>query len=366
MYNYKDKPRNIADNNRYLFAKTLSMFEWENLPETIPYRELEKLLQNNGYAFITEVGGELYALSGGLGGLPDVYGNPTEIIVTNQALKFNKTLNLKTDGVLIRSDDSMMGLLPLFNKHSSMLIENDINMTLHGFNSRLQSLISASDDKTKVSAETYLTNLINGDLGVIGESALFDGIKTHNTGGNNSSGSVTQLIEFHQYTKASLLNEIGLGANFNMKRERLTSGEVDQGDDILYPFVDNMMKNRLKAVEQLNEKYDLNLDVDYGSVWAKKNRELVDDIIETSGGEISNESLDESTNEPLHESTDGTIETQLSELSPAQLLPSSDILEAENDNEEIKQIEIELENPDLPDDERTEWVKLLDELKGVK
>ena len=301
MYKYTDKAKNIAENNRYLFAKTLSMFEWVNLPASIPYRELEKLLQQNGYAFITKVEGEFYAFSGGLGGLPDVYGNPTEIIISNPFLKLNKTLNLENDGVLIRSDDSMIGLLPLFNKHSSMLIENDINMTLHGFNSRLQSLISASDDKTKASAEAYLTKLIGGELGVIGESALFEGIKTHSTGGNNSSGSVTQLIEFHQYTKASLYNEIGLGANFNMKRERLTSGEVDQGDDILFPFVDNMMKNRLKGVEQLNAKYGLEIAIDYGSVWNRKNKELVDDILNNSGGEVLNGQLDEPLDAPLDE-----------------------------------------------------------------
>ena len=354
MYDYKNKQQNIVNNNNYLLAKTLSMFEWENLPETIPYRELERLLQCNGYAFITEVKGELYAFCGGLGGVPDVYGRPTEIIIANPFLKFNKTLNLEKDGVLIRSDDSMMGLLPLFNKTSSMIVENDINMMLHGFNSRLQSLISVSDDKTKASAEVYLTNLVAGELGVIGESALFDGIKTHSTGGNNSSGSITQLIEYHQYTKAGLLNEIGLGANFNMKRERLTEGEVDQGDDVLYPFVDNMMKNRLKAVEQLNVKYGLTLDVDYGSVWAKKNRELVDDIIEESGGDISNEPLNESLDESKDEPTNETIDEKLSESLQPQLSELLDISEIEN----------ELKDPDLTDEERGEWLELLAELKG--
>lgn len=346
MYNYKDKTRNIQQNNSYLFAKTLSMFEWENLPASIPYRELEKLLQLNGFAFIAKVDGEIYALSGGLGGVPDVYGNPTEIIISNPALKLNKTYNLLTDGVLIRSDDCMMGLLPLFNKTSSTLVENDINMMLHGFNSRLQSLISASDDKTKASAEVYLTNLVNGELGVIGESALFDGIKTHSTGGNNSSGSITQLIEFHQYVKANLFNEIGLSANFNMKRERLTTGEVNQGDDILYPFVDNMMKNRLKAVEEINAMFELSIDVDYGSVWHKKNKKLVDDIIEPTGGDISNE--------PLNESTDGTTDEPLKESSLQQSLKLYD----------ISQIEDELMRDDLDDVERAEWVELLDELKG--
>ena len=86
MYDYKAKAKNVATLNHYMLAKTLSMFEYENLPYSIPYNELEKLLQINGYAFITQVNGELYAFAGGIGGEPDVYGNPTTITISNPAL----------------------------------------------------------------------------------------------------------------------------------------------------------------------------------------------------------------------------------------------------------------------------------------
>ena len=42
-YDYKAKSKNVIIQNNYMLAKTVSMFEWENLPETIPYKELEKL-----------------------------------------------------------------------------------------------------------------------------------------------------------------------------------------------------------------------------------------------------------------------------------------------------------------------------------
>ena len=61
-YDYKAKAKNVIIQNNYMLAKTISMFEWENLPDTIPYKELEKLLQVNGFAFITEVNGELYVI----------------------------------------------------------------------------------------------------------------------------------------------------------------------------------------------------------------------------------------------------------------------------------------------------------------
>jgi hypothetical protein len=306
MYDFKNKQANVLQNNRYMFAKTLSMFEYMGLPETIPYRELEKLLQNNGYAFITEVEGELYAFGGGLGGEQDVYGNPSKITINNVALNFNKTLDIKTDGVLIHNDDSLIGLLPLFNKYNSLLTENDINMVLNGYSNRLQIMLSATDDKTKASADKYIENLINGQISVISSSPMFDGVKTHTTG-NSQGSSITTLIEYQQYIKAGLFNEIGLDANFNMKRERLTSGEVDQGDDILYPFIDNMMKCRLTALEQINEKYGLEISIDYGSVWNKKNKEMVDGIVDETLDETPDETLDETLDETPDETLDETL-----------------------------------------------------------
>ena len=283
VYDYKSKTRNVNNMNNYMFAKTLSMFEYQGLPETIPQRELERLLQTNGYAFITEVNGELYALAGSLAGTEkDPYGQPTEITINNVALNFNKTLNLKTDGVLIRNDDVRIGLLPLFEKGNTLLAENDVNMVMWGINSRIQKLISAPDDKSRESAELYIKKIIDGDLSIIADNALFDGVKMQAQAASSVAG-VQQMIEYHQFVKSNLYTEIGLSSNFNMKRERLISSEVDQAEDSLFPFVYNMMENRNFGIAAINEMFGLNITVDFGSVWALKNKKLVDGVTGNNG-----------------------------------------------------------------------------------
>ena len=338
-YDYKAKSKNVITQNNYMLAKTVSMFEWENLPETIPYKELEKLLQINGFAFITKVNGELYAFNGGLGGVPDVYGNPTQIVISNPSLNFNETLDLKKDGVLIINDDFQLGLIPLFNRYNTFLIENDINMMMYGYNTRTQKLISASDDKTKQSAQLAVRKAIDGDIEVIGESVIFDGIKVH-SGANASGVSITNLTEFHQYIKASLYNEIGLSANFNMKRERLTAGEIEVGDDSNYPFVYNMLKCRVKAMERLNEMYDLEINVDFGSVWAKSSKEVIDDKLngEQKPDELKTVVIDTSVNS-------GNSETQE---------------KGQGEIEELKQI---INDPNSSDEDKQTAQELLDELE---
>ena len=287
-YDYKSKTSNINQLNKYMLAKTLSMFEYQGLPETIPQRELERLLQTHGYAFITEVNGEFYALVGSLAGTEkDPYGQPTEITNNNVALNFNKTLNLKTDGVLLRNDDVRIGVLPLFEKCNTLLVENDVNMVMWGFNSRIQKLITAPDDKSKDSADLYMKKIIDGDLSIIGDNAMFDGVKMQAPAASSGAG-VQQMIEYQQYIKSELFNEVGLSSNFNMKRERLISSEVDQAEDSLFPFVYNMMENRNFGISAINEMFGLNITVDFGSVWALKNKKLVDGVTGNNNEPINN------------------------------------------------------------------------------
>lgn len=281
MYDFKNKTGNLKALNIQMLNKTIQMFEYENLPDSIPHYELEKQLQQNGYTFITEVDDVLYALSGSLGGEQDAYGNYTQFTVANPYLKLNKTYDVNSDGVLVSNDFFRCGLVEIFKRYNSLIIENEISSVFWLYNSRAQQTMSAGDDNTKQSAETYFKKLVDGDFSVISEDTLLETLNVHNT---NKSGSlsVTQFTEFNQYIKSMMYNEVGLSLNHNMKRERLVSSELDQSEDSLFTLVYSMMSCRIEAVQKINEKYGTEIKVDFGSVWSHKRKQLVD-------GEIENE-----------------------------------------------------------------------------
>ena len=265
-YNHLDKKTNVNNHIKYMLNRSVNMFKYHNLPDTIPAKELELLLQCHGHAVICKINDELYAVKAGLGGECDVYGNPTQAIVTVPYLNYNATLSIDTDCIVMNNDIMQIGLLPMYQKYCTLMNENEITMLLVTVNKRIQNFISANDDSTVQSARKFLQNVFDGKMGVIAEQRLFDSLKIAHTG-SQTGMSLTELFEFEQYLKASLFNEIGLSANYNMKRERLTKSEVECNTDNLYPLPDEMLSSRREAIDKINNLFGTDILVEFSSSW---------------------------------------------------------------------------------------------------
>lgn len=269
LYIPENKQENLHEYVNQNLAKTNIMFKYDGLPETIPAEILESILQTSGFCAIAKHNGNLYAFNGGLAGVEDSpYHLPTKIIVTNPALKLSKTFIFDKDCILFKSDPFAIGLIPIITRYCTSLVENDLTIHLASVNARIQTYLSAGDEPTRQSAVQFLKDIANGKQGVIAESKLFDSLKFNQN--SQQQGIFKDLIELQQYQKASLYNEMGLSANFNMKRERLSSAEVNGNTDNLYPFIDSMLEERKKAVLKINEMFDLEISVTFGSTWERR------------------------------------------------------------------------------------------------
>lgn len=304
----KDKDKAITTFIETSLDKTQQIFAYANLPETIPQGELENLLQRFGHCVIVKEGGELYAITGGFSGENDVYNKPRFYTVSNVALNLYKTYEIGVDCVLVKNDFNTVGMLPIIEKYGVLMTDSEISLNLAAILSRITMLISAPDDKTKASADLFMQRILNGDFSVIGENGFFDGVKLQTAAVSNGN-YITQLIELIQYYKASFLNEIGLNANFNMKRERLNESEVLMNIDNLLPFIENMFTERKNAVDAVNKMFDLDIVVDYNSVW-KTTHEHADK--ETAFAETDETGVGDEVQETVEVSTE-TEETHVNE-----------------------------------------------------
>ena len=334
-----------------MLNKSLTMFEWKNLPDTLPAVEIEKQLQTNGYSIIAKVQGNIYAFQGGFSG-QDPYNQPTTAIVNNPSLKYNGTFTINENCVIIKNDDMQQGLIHIYNKYGTLLIENQITMLMTDYNYRMPFTISSKDDTTTQSAREYLQKVIDGSLGVIGEAKLFDALKVTPTN-NKGVNSFADLYGYQQFIEAQLNNTIGLATNNNMKRERLTTNEIEVNKNASYPLIDNMLRNRKQAVEKINKMFDLDIDVEFSSIWNGTNE---DDNNGNNGDNPTNnndtslnsgvDKPEESNQEPTNDN-EPTNETQ-SEVE--QNNQTDEKSENEPDNQSDEKSEVENQSDDNKED----------------
>lgn len=270
LYQITNKQKNLFDYLRSILNRTLSMFEYDGLPNTLKSSILEDQMQENGYTVIFEYQNKLYSTVAGLSGREkSPYNEPTTAIINVPALNFNQTLVINKECVLIKNDDLMVGLMPTILKHGTLSIENEITMLLADYNARIQTLISAGTDQTIQDAQNYINQIIDGNLSVIGESAFYQDLKTHNPS-QNAKENFQDLVAYQQFIKSDLYNELGLASLNTMKKERLITSEVDTESDQIYPLVDNMLRNRKDGIKMVNKLFNGKINVDFGSAWKDK------------------------------------------------------------------------------------------------
>ena len=273
LYDFSNKLETTMDYIDYMTERCMSIFKWNNLPDTIPQDVLELYLQGNGNCFFTKVNDKYYVFTGGLGGEPDYNYRPTLYTVANPALNYNDSLKIGIDGVLIKNDTLLKGLLPLHKRYATILANNEISLRIADINLRITSLISSTDDNTTKSAEKYLKDIEDGKLGIIADDGFVDSIKAQPLAVNERI--LTALIEYQQYVKSSWFNELGLNSNFNgMKKEAISDSEQAMNEDVLKPLIDTMLECRQKACEEINSMFELNISVSLNSSWEDNQEEL--------------------------------------------------------------------------------------------
>lgn len=284
----KDKKKSAKAYYRYLLTRLLRMFQYKNLPDTIPHEILDRYLFENGIALITKVNDELRVFYGNLGGPQDIYYRPTTFIVANPHVKVNGDIfsaNIpvfpcnnpdvgQPTGVLMRNDTDWMGLHPLIARYAFLMAENTLTLRTADVMLRIIALLTAKTDKERASSIEYLKSIEKGELGVIGESSFHEGVEMQSPPSNNGS-YLTQFIEYQQYLKGSFYNEIGLSANYNMKREAIGKGESTLDEDALLPLCDNMLKTRQEDLAKVNEMFGTDISVEFSSSWLENRIEAL-------------------------------------------------------------------------------------------
>lgn len=254
--------------------KTLAMFSYEKLPDTIPQRSIELMFQTQGYIICDEYKDNIYIFYGGLGGKRDYNYMPTLATYSNPYLNISRQRKIGEECIVVPNDYLYLGLLPIHEYYSKQETETDLSMKLVKVSQRLMSLLTAPDERTKQALDLVFKNLLDGKLASVVDNSLMKNIESLPYAQSSAGQTIIQLLEAKQYEKGSWWNEIGVQSNYNMKRETITANENILNVDSLLPLCDIMLECRKKGVEDINKKFGTDISVDFSSSWKKLRNEI--------------------------------------------------------------------------------------------
>lgn len=259
-----------------LLNRVVKMFEWQGAPETIDIDFLNVTLLTNGNICFTKINNKLYALFGNVGGEPNEYYFPTRYIIANPVLG-SKNCIINVDCVVmfnttidrfVQPKDYQSPFKTLIDTTAQQLAEITISVITALKNIRAAILISAKDEQTKTAAELALKDIYSGEPAKVFKDKVIESLSiTVNPVVGDCARAIAELREQYQFTLAQFYNAIGINANYNMKRERLNTAEVNTNTDALLINIADMLEQRRKAVDKINAMFGTSITVDFSEEW---------------------------------------------------------------------------------------------------
>jgi hypothetical protein len=257
----------------------MSMFEWQNLPDKISSRFIEDKLFYNGLLIFfksKELGFYVVAQATPVG-LND-YEEPTgyHAYGVNKIHEYVKP----SECVPIWNDmfvEPNVGNVNFFAKRQSNIQKTfDVNLE------QLKNpYIISCPEGQKESVKQVLKQKTDGVPYIFTADEFGDMVRI-NVFNLDIKNHTKELQEVMGNENSNALTFFGVDNISIFKRERLTSGEGDENDEQVLINRNSMYKARKKAVKEINEKFDLNIDVVVSA-------ELEKEVQRLGGGDNGNE-----------------------------------------------------------------------------
>lgn len=242
----------------WLKLLALTVFKWNNLPETVNERFLEETLFNKGkILFFNDTSLGFLVLPCNAESDLNIYGEPIKWRVNTH--KYNASIPA-VNSVLIRNNDLEIGSINQVVAFSQRLAETEKTIDINVKAQKTPVLI-LTDDKQKLTMTNAYKQYADGAPVIFADKNLLnaDAIKVLRT----DAPFIVDKLDTH---KMNLWNEaltfLGIQNANTDKRERLIVDEVNANNQHVAQSVNIMLKAREKAVEEINSLFGLNVSVE--------------------------------------------------------------------------------------------------------
>lgn len=242
-----------------------SLFKWNNLPNGINEKWIERYLFSEGSCVFYKdpIIGFMVAKIGNTGAL-NYYDEPTTIrpYATNYLYENKNTDDQLMNGedcVIIRNNADCIPTFPMIQLYSADLtnIKRTIDTNIEG---QKMPIIIKCTDKQKLSLKQAIKQKQDNEPVIYGDKNL-------NTEDINVLKTDTPIVfDKLQVQKTNVLNEcltfLGINNANTDKRERLVTNEVDSNNEMIQINSDVMLETRKQACKEINKMFGLNISVE--------------------------------------------------------------------------------------------------------
>lgn len=300
-----------------LWDVLLEMFDWKNLPDTMPKRFLESILHAEGEVFVCrEKGSEnVIASHGTLSGEIDCYGMGTECIVTYPGNSVNGKRGVDI-AYGINNDTATPDMITYWIAH--LLGEISKSEELNVRYSRLLPIPKLSDEKDKSAFNDIIKKLDDGELSafvsknVLAKEMGNDSPEVFNLSDVNDVDKLQYLSRYYDDVIKRFFNFYGQALQNQNKSAQSISDELHGMDSVSFIIPLQMLNCRKALCQQINDIFGLDVDVEFSPAWKLEfdafiNRDLnengIPDIEETeSSANLPLESAEDEN--PMDDSTE--------------------------------------------------------------
>lgn len=244
----------------FFFEKIIRIFVYENLP--FPYQELEGSAILNGktfiaydkkYGFVTR-NGSIY----GITRYSDVY---THVIYAMPSEGGNGTISGRAKigerALVLYNTATSLSFLPFLNRYASLATHFDLTIKSLLIDSRYPDTFVAYDESTRDSINEFFKNKYEGKAGSILDESLLasisGGVINLNANKHNTNEILTAINGQNELLR-SFYRDIGLRW-IKDKRANMVTDEVDGNDSVLLFNTSDMLYQRQKWVNDVNELF---------------------------------------------------------------------------------------------------------------
>jgi hypothetical protein len=262
-----------------LMELSISMFEWQNLPDTVDARFLEYTLFTDGMAvfFNDEVIGHL-CLQTMIGGKLDVYRIPT-IRTAYASNGYNRKLSEK-DSVIIFNNMIHTNCINDIELYARRLYECDRTMDVN-IKAQKTPVMIACDENQRLTMINLYQQYDGNEPFIFGNKDI--DIKKIQSITTNAPFVSDKIMDLKNQIWNEALTYLGISNVSYQKKERLISAEVSRSMGGTVASRYTRLDMRQQACEKINKMFGLDIWVEY-----REDTKMVtdDNLVQEEGGEI--------------------------------------------------------------------------------